>query len=280
MASPVNRNPVPSIVDRATWTAQISTLRAREKAHTREGDAIAAARRRLPMVEVDAYTPLLRAATPSAGSESTATTTTTTTVSLLDAFEGRMQLFASFHMWHPGQPAAAQCEGCTFNSGQASCDTLSFLASRGVAYAVFVDDAGGKESARYREFMDWEHLPWYGVPSESRETLLAGRHFGMKVCYVRTSEDRVFETYWTTGRGCEAMTGAYGMLDMTVYGRMESWEESPEGWPKPFGPGGAAYRCTEDGEAPEEPKGGRPIPQWARLMEGRSDHLGMGPRGE
>jgi Bacterial protein of unknown function (DUF899) len=32
----------------------LAALRVREKAHTREGDAIAAARRRLPMVEVDA----------------------------------------------------------------------------------------------------------------------------------------------------------------------------------------------------------------------------------
>ena len=36
--------------------AQVAALRVREKAHTREGDAIAAARRRLPMVEVDPAT--------------------------------------------------------------------------------------------------------------------------------------------------------------------------------------------------------------------------------
>ena len=44
----------PSAVDRATFKAELDRLRVREKAHTREGDAIAAARRRLPMVEVDA----------------------------------------------------------------------------------------------------------------------------------------------------------------------------------------------------------------------------------
>jgi predicted dithiol-disulfide oxidoreductase (DUF899 family) len=44
----------PAAVDRATFQAELDKLRAREKAHTREGDAIAAARRRLPMVEVDA----------------------------------------------------------------------------------------------------------------------------------------------------------------------------------------------------------------------------------
>jgi hypothetical protein len=46
--------PVPTAVDRATFEAEIDALRTREKAHIREGDAIAAARRRLPMVEVDA----------------------------------------------------------------------------------------------------------------------------------------------------------------------------------------------------------------------------------
>ena len=43
----------PAAVDRATFQAELDALRVREKAHTREGDAIAAARRRLPMVEMD-----------------------------------------------------------------------------------------------------------------------------------------------------------------------------------------------------------------------------------
>ena len=45
---------LPAAVDRAAFQAELDKLRAREKAHTREGDAIAAARRRLPVVEVDA----------------------------------------------------------------------------------------------------------------------------------------------------------------------------------------------------------------------------------
>ena len=40
----------PSAVARTTIQAELDSLRLREKAHTREGDAIAAARRRLPMV--------------------------------------------------------------------------------------------------------------------------------------------------------------------------------------------------------------------------------------
>jgi predicted dithiol-disulfide oxidoreductase (DUF899 family) len=49
----------PKIVDRGMSQAELDALRVREKAHTREGDAIAAARRRLPMVEVDSAIPLL-----------------------------------------------------------------------------------------------------------------------------------------------------------------------------------------------------------------------------
>jgi predicted dithiol-disulfide oxidoreductase (DUF899 family) len=246
-------NATPPIVDRDTWNVELAGLRVREKAHTREGDAIAAARRRLPMVEVDPTTPLVGAAG---------------TLTLLDTFEGRTQLFASFHMWHTGLPAADQCEGCTFNSGQVL--ELSYLHARGVTFAVFCQGPYD-ESNRYREFMGWE-MPWYSVPEEWAELLLAGRHFGMKVCYLRDG-DHVFETYWTTARGCEAMSGSYGMLDMTVYGRQEQWEDSPEGWPQPFATDGAQFREVRD-EARQGRLPGRPTPQWSRLAAGRSDDLG------
>ena len=51
MSQDENR-PLPTVVDRSMFHEQLEALRAREKAHTREGDAIAAARRRLPMIEV------------------------------------------------------------------------------------------------------------------------------------------------------------------------------------------------------------------------------------
>lgn len=236
---------MPPIVDRVAWQEQVAELRKREKAHTREGDAIAAARRRLPMVEVDPATPLIGVAGQT---------------TLLDSFEGRTQLFASYHMWHSGQPAEDQCEGCTFNTGHVL--ELAYLHSRDVTFAVFCQGPFA-ESNRYREFMGWD-MPWYSVPEGSVERLVAGRHFGMKCCYLRAG-DRVFETYWTTARGCETMGNSYGMLDMSVYGRQEQWEDSPEGWPQPFrsGPGGRQFR-----------RDGRPISQWPRLAAGRSDDLG------
>src|SRR6201995_5248462 len=80
----------PPVADRTAFQAQVDALRSREKAHTREGDAIAAARRRLPMVEVNGETRLVG---------------TSGTVTLLDAFEGRQILLAYYYMWHDGKPA-------------------------------------------------------------------------------------------------------------------------------------------------------------------------------
>src|SRR3954447_19389093 len=240
----------PPVVDLATWQAARNELLVREKAHTREGDALAAARRRLPMVEVDPSAPLIGASGA---------------VTLLDAFEGRSQLYASYHMWHTGRPAADQCEGCTFNTGHAL--ELGYLHSRDVTFAVFCEGPFA-ESDRYRAFMGWA-MPWYAVPAGALDRMAPGGHFGMKACYLRDG-DRVFETYRTTGRGCEPMANSYGMLDMTVYGRQESWEDSPEGWPQPFtsGPGGRQFRHD-----------GRPISQWSRIAAGRSDDLGTAGAG-
>ena len=61
--------------------------------------------------------------------------------------------------------------------------------------------------------------------------LLAGRGFGWLGCYVRDDDDRVYETYWTTDRGNEAGFWSYGLLDRTVFGRLEPWEDSVDGRP-------------------------------------------------
>jgi predicted dithiol-disulfide oxidoreductase (DUF899 family) len=231
----------PEIVDRATWEAELDRLLVREKAHTREGDAIAAARRRLPMVEVDAKVPVVGAKGA---------------VPLLDVFEGRRQLLVYYHMWHDGNSAADQCEGCTFFTGHAL--ELSYLHSRDVTYATFCQGTY-EESSRYREFMGWE-MPWYSARDAAGE-LLGERAFGGYASYLR-KDDRVFETYWSTGRGTEAGANSYHLLDLTVYGRQEPWEDSPEGWPGHFRTAGEQFRLN-----------GRPTAQWSRLAAGRSDDL-------
>jgi predicted dithiol-disulfide oxidoreductase (DUF899 family) len=245
-----DKSAAPQVVDRATFQAKLDALRLREKAHMREGDAIAAARRRLPMVEVDSATPLI--------GERGATT-------LLDAFEGRRLLIAYYFMWHAGHPAAEQCEGCSLYTSQVR--ELSFLHSRDVTYATFCQGPY-EEGARYRDFMGWD-MPWYSAPRASLDTLLVGRKVGMMhiVCYLRQGSE-VFETYWTTRRGVEVMGNSYPLLDLTVYGRQEAWEDSPAGWPKQWGEGEQhAYRTD-----------GRPIVQWPRLKAGHSDDLTIARR--
>ena len=87
----------PNVVDRSTFQAEIDALQVREKAHTREGDAISAARRRLPMVVVDPAITLIGLRGP---------------LTLLAAFEGRRQLIAYYFMWHTGHPAPEQFANC------------------------------------------------------------------------------------------------------------------------------------------------------------------------
>src|ERR1700742_1870590 len=91
---------LPPIVDQAEWEAELATLRAREKAATPELDAIAAARRRLPMVELPDYV-LEGADGP---------------IRLVDVFAGAPQLVVYHHMWEDG--AEWQCDGCTGLSSQ------------------------------------------------------------------------------------------------------------------------------------------------------------------
>jgi predicted dithiol-disulfide oxidoreductase (DUF899 family) len=240
----------PPVTDRASFEAEIAALRVREKAATREADAIAAARRRLPMVEMDPATPLTGPDGP---------------VTLLEAFEGRQQLVVYYFMWHHDHPAAQQCEGCSYYTSQVG--ELSYLHSRDITFAVFAEGPYA-DSVRYRDFMGWT-MPWYSA-EQSLGTLLTGRDQGLfhLVCYLRDG-DQVFETYWTKRRGVQAMDYSYGLMDLTVYGRRESWEDSPAGWPQ---------ECTNvrtDAGAPDWPPvrqwpGGRPIAQWNRIKAGYS----------
>jgi len=243
-----SKHSVPQVTDRSAFQAELDQLRVREKAHTREGDAIAAARRRLPMVAVDPQTPLIGADGP---------------VPLIDVFGSRSQLIAYYQMWHTGRPAAEQCEGCTFSTSHIN--ELAYLNSRDVSYATF-SQGPYEESSRYRDFMGWT-IPWYAVPPDSEDRLIADRHFGILVGYLRDG-DKVYETYWTTGRGNELMSPSYGLLDLTVHGRQEFWENSPAGWPQHWGSQGGQFR-----------QDGRPTSQWPRIRAGRDDHLGPMPAG-
>lgn len=235
---------LPKIVNRENFEAQLNALRGLEKEHTHRGDAIAAKRRRLPMVEVNPSTELIGANGP---------------VTLLDIFEGRKQLIAYYFMWHKGHTAKEQCQGCTWATGHIH--ELSYFHARDVTFAVFCQGPY-EEGIRYRDFMGWQ-MPWYSALG-SLETLLVGRRIGRMhlVCYLRDGAN-VFETYWTTSRGVEVMDSSYHLLDLTVYGRQERHEDSPSGWPQAWDSG----ELTIDG---------RPLSQWSRVEAGRPDDLGNG----
>ena len=251
----------PPVVDLATWQSARDELLAREKAHTREGDAIAAARRRLPMVEVDGAVEVIGGDGP---------------VPFIDLFQGRDELIAHKHMWHDGAPHQGQCEGCTTNTWHIQ-RAVVYLNARGVSFAVLTEGAWD-EVARYVEFMGYTE-PWYSVRGVEGPV---GDDMGAITCFLRDG-DRVFLTYRTTGRGNEPAAGMFGLLDMTPYGRREGWEDNPAGWPEaaptdaPVGGHGAPicwyWRADADGVATWGPTS-RPVPQWTRPGAGPVETLG------
>ncbi|MFX4272594.1 DUF899 family protein [Propionibacteriaceae bacterium Y1685] len=229
---------LPPVVDRATWRSARDALLAREKTHTRERDAIAAARRRLPMTPVPAEATVEGPDGP---------------VSILDVFEGRRMLAAYFHMWHDGEPWEGQCEGCTYCAVQAQ-SPLAYLHERDVTVAIF-SQGSHAESHPFAEFMGYR-TPWYSARDSA--ALIDGRGFGIWCFYLRDDEGQVYETYWTTGRGCEVTHWSSGLLDMTVFGRQQAWEDSPDGWPQDDDKWWrSAGRPTAQWEVTDEPAGPR-----------------------
>jgi predicted dithiol-disulfide oxidoreductase (DUF899 family) len=240
----------PPVVDLATWQAARDELLVREKAHTREGDALAAARRRLPMVELDGGVEVVGADGP---------------VPFRDVFQGRDELVVYHTMWYDGAPHQGQCEGCTFNLWHMR--DAAYLNERGVSFAVL---AAGRwdELAPFIAFMGYTQ-PWYSVRDVEASLLTDEGHI---VCYLRDGE-RVFRTYATTARGNEPADTTLGLLDMTPYGRREPWEDNPEGWPEPpqvespvagqSMPSCWYWRSDADGVANWGPTS-RPVPQWTR----------------
>jgi predicted dithiol-disulfide oxidoreductase (DUF899 family) len=229
----------PPVVDLATWQAARDELLVREKAHTREGDALAAARRRLPMVEFD---PAVEVTGPDGP------------VPFLDLFQGRDELVVYKHMWWDGAPHQGQCEGCTTTAWVLK-DAV-YLNARGVSFAILTTGRWD-EVAPYLEFMGYTQ-PWYSVRDLAEPV---GGSMGSITCFLRDG-GRAFLTYATTGRGNEPVMGAFGLLDMTPYGRGEAWEDRPAGWPEGHAPCWY-WRSDADGTATWGPTS-RPVPQWTR----------------
>jgi predicted dithiol-disulfide oxidoreductase (DUF899 family) len=200
---------LPPIVSEEEWQRSHETLLAREKQATRERDALAAERRRQPMMEFSTDYDF-------EGPDGV--------VSFTDLFERRPQLIV-YHFWLP--PDGDPCGGCSMFTDQVS--ELAHLNARDVTFAI-VSRAPQAQIAQLKRRMGWE-MPWYTVIGEEfQKALGTSEYFALNV-FLRDG-DRAFLTYTTTGRGVEALGSVWTFLDLTPLGRQEEWEDTPPGRPQ------------------------------------------------
>jgi predicted dithiol-disulfide oxidoreductase (DUF899 family) len=213
---------LPPVVSEAEWQAAHEQLRAKEKAATRARDALAAERRRQPRVQIEKDYIF-------EGPDGQA--------SLLDLFEGRRQLLLYHFMFGPNQEVG--CDGCSMFVDQVG--HLAHLHARDTSFALVSRAPIGKIEP-YRNRMGWS-IPWYSSfdsdfnvdfgrspQTPDPDAYQDGESFGLSVFFRVGNE--VFRTYFTRHRGVEALGSVWTLLDLTPFGRQETWEDSPEGYPQ------------------------------------------------
>jgi predicted dithiol-disulfide oxidoreductase (DUF899 family) len=200
---------MPDVVPADKWQQERDELLRAEKEATRALDALAAKRRRLPMVEFDA------SKYEFAGPDGP--------VTLLDLFDGRDQLAVYQFMDNgPGE----FCPGCTHFTNNVA--DLAGLADTGVSWAT-VSNMPLAQIQEYKARMGWT-MPFVS----SRDTTFAadcGADYFMLSAFLRDGE-KVYRTYSTTARGVDRLLFANNIADLMPYGRQEDWEDSPPGWPQ------------------------------------------------
>lgn len=228
---------LPEITTREKWLAARRELLVREKALTRQRDALNADRRRLPMVELDKKY-LFQ------GPDGT--------VGLADLFAGRSQLIVQHVMFDPSWEAA--CPGCTAGLDEMAPAVLRHIESRDTTFAG-VSRAPYAKLAAYKASRGWQ-FDWYSsfdsdfnydfgatldpavapalynfqTPEQAAadpEPITESTEVPGVSCFLRDG-DRVFHTYSTFARGTDQLGSAYSWLDLTAFGRSEEWEE-PKG---------------------------------------------------
>ncbi|QEN15695.1 DUF899 domain-containing protein [Mycolicibacterium sp. ELW1] len=202
---------LPPVVDQQAWRTALDELRAREKAATRELDAIAAQRRRLPMVEMPNYV-LTGPHGP---------------VTLAEVFDGRSQLIVYNHMWTDGEEW--QCPGCTGFTSQFT--RLEFLDNYDARF-VIVTNGPISEALAYKAKVG-NKMDWYSSAGSSFGAdvdAAPGEGFGVNV-FLREG-DTVYRTWHTNGRGTEQLSHSFALIDLLPWGRQEEWQDSPDGWPQ------------------------------------------------
>lgn len=200
----------PRIVSQAEFDQAHEALLIKEKAATHALDALAAERRRQPVVAVRSDYVF---GTPHGD------------VTLVDLFEGRQQLIVYHFMGTTPDPEP--CGGCS--SMTDNVPNLVHLNARDTTYAV-VSRHEVEEQQALQQRYGWQHLTWYSAAHDTFTQDLAVEAFALSV-FVRDGND-VYRSYWTTGRGVDRLRMDFSLLDLTPFGRREAWEDSPAGWPQ------------------------------------------------
>jgi predicted dithiol-disulfide oxidoreductase (DUF899 family) len=199
----------PPVASAAEWQTERDELLQAEKEATRALDALAARRRRMPMVRFD---------------NSYVFDTPEGPKTLLDLFDGREQLVV-YQFMDIGPDAF--CPGCThFTNNVADLDTLH---DTGVTF-VTVSNMPLDQIQQYQARMGWT-MPFVSSHRNGfADDTGAGNLFRLTV-FLRDRDD-IYLTYSTTARGVDRLLFSKNVLDLTPYGRQEDWEDSPPGWPQ------------------------------------------------
>ncbi|MBD1382610.1 DUF899 domain-containing protein [Bacillus sp. IB182487] len=207
-------NALPKIVSKDEWLTAREEMLVKEQEATSALNALAAERRRLPMVELDKEYSF-------EGPEGK--------VSLLDLFDGRRQLILYHFMFDPSWDEG--CVGCSMLVD--SIGHLAHLHARDTSLAL-VSRAPLSKIKPFKERMGWT-VPWFSSYSSDFNydfgaTTDRGEQPSLST-FLRNG-DRIFQTYNTADQGLAGMNGILNLLDITPFGRQENWEDSPEGWPQ------------------------------------------------
>ncbi len=207
-----------SVVSPTAWQRARAAMTAREKKHMLAGDALAAARRRMPWMKIEKRYSFERAQGQ---------------VSLLDLFEGRTQLILYHFMFGPkvdGWPEKG-CVGCSMVADQIC--HLDPVHARDITFAM-VSLAPQADIQRLRERYGWIRWPWYSTTPQFNHDLdvsdESGNSFGLNVFY-RDGTD-IYRTHFVARRGIEAFGTSWSFLDVTPFGRQETWQDAPAGTPQ------------------------------------------------
>ena len=101
---------------------------------------------------------------------------------------------------------------------------------RGYGVAAVVSNMPIEQIDRAKAEHGWT-VPFYS----SRGTSFAddcGAGGGFALSMFLRDGDEIYRTYSTTARGVDRLLFSHNILDLSVYGRQEDWEDSPPGWPQ------------------------------------------------